>query len=285
MRFLIITGISGAGKTQAMHFLEDIGYYCIDNMPVAFLLPFAKMCSEESENLKNVAIVIDSRSGDDLLEIEKQLDELSTNGLRYEILFLEANDNAIVKRYKETRRTHPLSPKGSINEGIMLEREKLSFLRAKATHILDTSELLTKELKQSIINLYGDSDASNYFKVQVQSFGFKYGIPMDADLVFDVRFLPNPYYIPELKTHNGTESCVSEFVLSFPQTKEFMKKLEDMLLMLIPNYIDEGKNELVIGIGCTGGKHRSVTIAVEMLKILQNNKVKAIIRHRDMLKD
>ncbi len=285
MRFLIITGISGAGKTQAMHFLEDIGYYCIDNMPVAFLLPFAKMCSEESENLKNVAIVIDSRSGDDLLEIEKQLDKLSTNGLRYEILFLEANDNAIVKRYKETRRTHPLSPKGSINEGIMLEREKLSFLRAKATHILDTSELLTKELKQSIINLYGDSDASNYFKVQVQSFGFKYGIPMDADLVFDVRFLPNPYYIPELKTHNGTESCVSEFVLSFPQTKEFMKKLEDMLLMLIPNYIDEGKNELVIGIGCTGGKHRSVTIAVEMLKILQNNKVKAIIRHRDMLKD
>ena len=285
MRFLIITGMSGAGKTQVMHFLEDIGYYCIDNMPVAFLLPFAKMCNEESENFKNVGIVIDSRGRDDILEIEKTLNELKNNNLGYEILFLEANDNVIVKRYKETRRTHPLSPRGSIEEGILLEREKLSFLRANASHILDTSQLLTKELKQSVINLYGESAKSDYFKVQVQSFGFKYGIPMDADLVFDVRFLPNPYYIPELKQHNGTESCVSDFVLSFEQANDFIKKLEDMLTMLIPNYIDEGKNELVIGIGCTGGKHRSVTIAVELFKLLQNNNIRTIIRHRDMLKD
>lgn len=285
MRFLIITGMSGAGKTQVMHFLEDIGYYCIDNMPLAFLMPFAKMCNEESEKFKNVGVVIDSRGGDGILEIEKTLSELKNNNLGYEILFLEANDSVIVKRYKETRRTHPLSPRGSIEEGILLEREKLSFLRANASHILDTSQLLTKELKQSIINLYGESDQNSYFKVQVQSFGFKYGIPMDADLVFDVRFLPNPYYIPELKHHNGTESCVSDFVLSFEQTTDFIKKLEDMLLMLIPNYIDEGKNELVIGIGCTGGKHRSVTIAVQVQKLLLDNNIRTIIRHRDMLKD
>lgn len=285
MRFLIITGMSGAGKTQVMHSLEDMGYYCIDNMPVEFLLPFAKMCKAESEKFKNVAVVIDIRGGDALLEIGSTLEEFEKNELKYEILFLEANESVIVKRYKETRRKHPLSPEGCIEEGILLEMDKLSYLREKATHIIDTSPLLTRELKQMIMESYGDTEAKNYFKIQVQSFGFKYGIPRDADLIFDVRFLPNPFYVAELKKHNGTEKEVSEFVLKYPQTQEFLTKLDDMLTMLIPHYIEEGKTELVIGIGCTGGKHRSVTIAQEISSLLEKKEFNTIIRHRDMLKD
>ena len=180
---------------------------------------------------------------------------------------------------------HPLSPKGSIEEGIMIERDKLSFLRGHATNIIDTSPLLTRELKQMIRELYGDETNTSYFRVQVQSFGFRYGIPRDSDLIFDVRFLPNPFYVPELKHHNGTEKEVSDFVLKFTQTKEFIVKLDDMLTMLIPHYIEEGKTELVIGIGCTGGKHRSVTIAREISALLDKKSIRTIVRHRDMHKD
>lgn len=282
MRFLIITGMSGAGKTQVVHSLEDMGYYCIDNMPVAFLLPFAKMCKAESQKFKNVAVVVDIRGGDALLEMDSALEALENIDFSYEILFLEANDSVIVKRYKETRRKHPLLPEGSIEEGILLERDKLSFLRGNATHIIDTSPLLTRELKQLIYEMFGEGDKKNYFRIQVQSFGFKYGIPRDADLVFDVRFLPNPYYVPELKEHTGMEECISVFVLKYPQTKEFLAKLNDMLTMLVPHYIEEGKTELVIGIGCTGGKHRSVTIAEEISKELLKQDFKTITRHRDI---
>lgn len=285
MRFVIITGMSGAGKTQVMHSLEDMGYYCIDNMPVAFLLPFAKMCNDEAEKFKNVAVVVDTRGGEALSEIGSALNSFEKNNITYEILFLEADESVIIKRYKETRRTHPLSPKGSIEEGVLIERDKLSFLRGRATKVIDTSALLVRELKQMIRDLYGDESSNNYFKIQVQSFGFKYGIPRDADLIFDVRFIPNPYYIPELKTHNGTEKEVSDFVLKFEQTKEFLAKLEDMLIMLIPHYIEEGKTELVIGIGCTGGKHRSVTVAQEIFSLLRSRDFKTIIRHRDIHKD
>lgn len=285
MRFVIITGMSGAGKTQVMHSLEDIGYYCIDNMPVEFLLPFAKMCNEQGEKFKNVAVVVDIRGGDALLEIDTALESFDENGINYEILFLEANESVIVKRYKETRRKHPLSPGGSIEEGIMLERDKLSFLRGHATHIIDTSPLLTRELKQMVIDIFGSRAANGYFMVQIQSFGFKYGIPRDVDLVFDVRFLPNPFYVPQLKDHNGTEKEVSDFVMQYDQTKEFLKKLDDMLKMLIPHYIEEGKTELVIGIGCTGGKHRSVTIAEKIAVSLKNSNFNTIIRHRDIQRD
>lgn len=284
MRFLIITGMSGAGKTQVVHSLEDMGYYCIDNMPVAFLLPFAKMCMAESDKFKNVAIVIDIRGGDTFFEMDKALESLENISFPYEILFLEANDSVIVTRYKETRRKHPLSPGGSIEEGILLERDRLSFLRGSATHIIDTSPLLTRELRQIIFEMFGDGDKKNYFNVQVQSFGFKYGLPRDADLVFDVRFLPNPYYVPELKEHTGLEKCISEFVLKYPQTKEFLCKITDLLAMLIPHYIEEGKAELVIGIGCTGGKHRSVTIAEEIAKELAKEKIKVTTRHRDIVR-
>jgi len=283
MRFLIITGMSGAGKTQVMHSLEDMGYYCIDNLPVAFLLPFAKMCNSEKEKFQNVAVVTDIRGGEELLEIDTVLNSMKENKIPYEILFLEADENVIVTRYKETRRKHPLSPEGSIEKGILIERDKLSFLRGHATRIIDTSVLLTRELKQMIRELYGEEN-KDYFKIQVQSFGFKYGIPRDADLVFDVRFLPNPFYVSELKEHTGLEKSVADFVLKYPQTKEFISKLEDMLQMLIPHYIEEGKTELVIGIGCTGGKHRSVTIANQISDRLQHKNFKSIVRHRDVSK-
>jgi len=283
MRFLIITGMSGAGKTQVMHSLEDMGYYCIDNLPVAFLLPFAKMCNSEKEKFQNVAVVTDIRGGEELLEIDTVLNSMKENKIPYEILFLEADENVIVTRYKETRRKHPLSPEGSIEKGILIERDKLSFLRGHATRIIDTSVLLTRELKQMIRELYGEEN-KDYFKIQVQSFGFKYGIPRDADLVFDVRFLPNPFYVSELKEHTGLEKSVADFVLKYPQTKEFISKLEDMLQMLIPHYIEEGKTELVIGIGCTGGKHKSVTIANQISDRLQHKNFKSIVRHRDVSK-
>ncbi len=284
MRFVIITGMSGAGKTQVMHSLEDIGYYCIDNMPVAFLVPFAKMCSEDADKFNNVAVVVDIRGGDALLEVDSALESFEKNNIPYEILFLEANESVIVKRYKETRRKHPLSPEGSIEDGILLERDKLSFLRGHATRIIDTSQLLTRELKQTIREMYGNEEDKDYFRIHIQSFGFKYGIPRDSDLIFDVRFLPNPYYISELREHNGTEKEVSDFVLKFSQTKEFLNKLEDMLTMLFPHYIEEGKSELVIGIGCTGGKHRSVAIAEEISKSLKCRSFKTITRHRDISK-
>ena len=282
MRFVIITGMSGAGKTQVKHFLEDIGYYCIDNMPVAFLLPFAKMCSEECDRFNNVAVVVDIRSGDALLEIGTALDEFRKNNFNYEILFLEADESVIVKRYKESRRKHPLAPGTSIDDGILIERDKLSFLRENANKIIDTSQLLTRELKQLIYEFYADEDAHDYFRAQVQSFGFKYGIPRDADLVFDVRFLPNPFYVPELREQNGTQEDVSEFVLKYKQSRQFLEKLDDMLTMLIPHYIEEGKSELVVAIGCTGGKHRSVAIAEETFKLLQKKGIKTVIRHRDI---
>lgn len=281
MRFVIITGMSGAGKTQVMHVMEDMGYYCIDNMPLVFLVPFAKMCFTENKNFGNVAIVIDIRGGDMFDEIGSALKELEDQGYPYEILFLEARESVLVKRYKETRRTHPLAPDGSIEDGILRERERLAYLRGQATHIIDTSRMLTRDLKQIVRDIYGETEET-YFRIQVQSFGFKYGIPRDADLVFDVRFLPNPFYVEELKEHNGTEAPVRDFVMKYDQSREFLIKLEEMLTMLIPHYMEEGKSELVIAIGCTGGRHRSVTIAEAIANKLLLKNFKTVIRHRDM---
>ena len=283
MRFVMITGMSGAGKTQVMHVLEDMGYYCIDNMPLVFLVPFAKMCFKETNKFENVAIVVDIRGGDMVDEIGGALKELDQQNFPYEILFLEARESILVKRYKETRRKHPLSLNGTIEDGIMRERERLAYLRGQATHIIDTSRLLTRELKQIILDIYGETE-ENYFRIQVESFGFKYGIPRDADLVFDVRFLPNPFYIDALKEHNGTEECVRDFVMKYDQSREFLTKLDDMLTMLIPHYMEEGKSELVIAIGCTGGRHRSVAIAEAIHKKLSAKSFNSIIRHRDMIK-
>ena len=285
MRFLIITGMSGAGKTQVVHSLEDMGYYCIDNMPVEFLVPFAKMCKDESEKFKNVAIVADIRGGASLMEISTALDSFNENNFNYEILFLEANDSVILNRYKETRRKHPLAPDGSIEEGIYLERDRLAFLRERATRIIDTSELLSRDLKKLIYDLFSDNSLEERLKIQVQSFGFKHGLPRDADMVFDVRFLPNPFYIDELKKLTGLDKKVADFVLGYSQTGEFMDKLTSMLKMLIPYYIDEGKTSLVVAIGCTGGKHRSVAITEKIGSIIKENYPSCVITHRDIKKD
>ncbi|MCH5188155.1 MAG: RNase adapter RapZ [Oscillospiraceae bacterium] len=280
MRFLIITGMSGAGKTQVMHFLEDIGYYCIDNMPPIFISTFAKACYAD-EHLQNVAIVTDIRSGGMFDDIEAELDALRMEDFPFEVLYLEASDRVLIKRYKETRRSHPLSSEGRIADGIEKEREKLSGLRQRADHIIDTSNLLTRQLKKLVTDLYGEGE-ENYFSVELLSFGFKYGTPADADLMFDVRFLPNPFYIENLKGHTGLEAAVRDYVMEFPQSLIFLDKLYDMISTLIPYYIDEGKTRLVIAIGCTGGHHRSVTIAEALGKQLAQNGTKVTVTHKDI---
>lgn len=280
MNFLIITGMCGAGKTQVMHFLEDIGYYCIDNMPPIFINTFAKACYSE-KNLENVAIVTDIRSREMFGDIEHELDKLREMEFPFKLLFLEADDSVIIKRYKETRRAHPLSVEGRIADGIAKEREMLKGLRSRADNIVDTSNTLTRHLKRIITELYGDAEKS-YFTIQCSSFGFKYGIPDDADLVFDVRFLPNPFYIDNLKNHTGLETPVRDYVMEFPQSNMFVDTIYNMITSLLPYYMDEGKIQLVICIGCTGGQHRSVAITEALGKKLAQNGNAVTITHRDI---
>ncbi len=283
MKLIIVTGLSGAGKSRAIQCLEDIGYFCIDNMPPQLLLKFVELY-RSGETKKGIAIVCDIRSGSMFSELSRSLEELKAAGHNYDVLFLEASDETLIKRYKETRRVHPLSGDGRIIDGIEKERDILSDVRKKATHILDTSLLSSSQLSEQISEIY---KGENYFDgiiINVMSFGFKNGIPLDSDLVFDVRFLPNPFYIPELKNHTGLESCVSDYVMSFEQSREFLERLSDMVEYLIPHYIEEGKTRLVIGIGCTGGHHRSVTIAEALYKRLKENKHNALSTHRDIQK-
>lgn len=283
MKLIIVTGLSGAGKSRAIQCLEDIGYFCIDNMPPQLLLKFVELY-RSGETKKGIAIVCDIRSGSMFSELSRSLEELQAAGHNYDVLFLEASDETLIKRYKETRRVHPLSGDGRIIDGIEKEREILADVRKKATHILDTSLLSSSQLSEQISEIY---KGENYFDgiiINVMSFGFKNGIPLDSDLVFDVRFLPNPFYIPELKNHTGLESCVSDYVMSFEQSREFLERLSDMVEYLIPHYIEEGKTRLVIGIGCTGGHHRSVTIAEALYKRLKENKHNALSTHRDIQK-
>ena len=285
MRFVIVTGVSGAGKTAALKMLEDMGYFCVDNLPIQLLEKFASLLPEmQSENVRNVALGIDARSGSALDELEVVLDRMKQTGYDYEILFMDAEDSVLVKRYKESRRSHPLARAGRVDEGIRLEREKTKFLRKRADYIIDTSHLLTRELRQEIEKIFVDDREFSNIMISVLSFGFKYGIPADADLVFDVRFLPNPYYVPELKHKTGNQKEVQDYVLNSPVSHEFLNKLVDMIKFLIPNYIEEGKNQLVIGIGCTGGHHRSVTIANELYNQLNSSDASYGIRlsHRDI---
>ena len=260
MRFVVVTGVSGAGKSTTLNFLEDAGYYCVDNLPVQLIYEFANLLNENDE-IERAALGIDVRTGSGFDELESSLEKISELGITYEILFLESDDSVLVKRYKETRRVHPLAFGDRIEEGIKREREKLSNIKKRAAHIIDTSQMLTRDLKAEIDKIFvSDRDYKNLY-VTILSFGFKYGIPSDADIVFDVRFLPNPYYYDELRPLTGEDKEVSEFVLGFSEAEVFLDKLEDMLTFLIPNYITEGKNQLVVAIGCTGGKHRSVTLA------------------------
>ncbi|MBE7026797.1 MAG: RNase adapter RapZ [Ruminococcaceae bacterium] len=286
MRFIIITGLSGAGKTQVIRCLEDLDYYCIDNMPPALIPKFAEICYSSNGKINKVAMVIDIRGGDMFNELFNELNTLKASGYNYEVLFLEANNEALVKRYKETRRMHPLARDGRLIDGIEKERDILEYVRKKANHILDTSSYTTAQLKNAVTELFeGDENGRGGIVINIQSFGFKYGIVLDGDLVFDVRFLPNPYYKEKLKNHTGLDNDVQEYVLKFEQTQEFVKRLNEMMAYLLPYYIEEGKSQLVIGIGCTGGKHRSVTIAIQLYNFLKENGYNAIISHRDILKD
>lgn len=286
MRFVIVTGLSGAGKTQAVRSLEDLGYFCVDNLPSTLIPKFVEACSETRGIIDKIALVIDIRGGKFFDNIFEGLDYLKNNGYEYEILFLDASDEVLIKRYKESRRKHPLAPEGRIINGIKLERKRLEEIRNMASNIIDTSKLATRELKEKITGIYQkEGQIETKLIITVLSFGFKYGIPVDSDLVFDVRFLPNPFYIPDLKHYSGNETPVSEYVMSFPQTKEFVDKLHDMLKFLIPSYLKEGKRQLIISIGCTGGRHRSVTIANEIYKRLKSDGQIVNIDHRDIDED
>lgn len=286
MKFVILTGMSGAGKSAALKMMEDIGFYCVDNLPIPLIEKFVELSNAPVTELQKVAVGIDIRNGSALDELHDILDRLEANGKPCEILFLDAEDSVLVKRYKETRRNHPLSGAERVDKGIEQEREKLAFLKKRANYIIDTSQLLTRELKAEITKIFAENqDFKNLF-ITILSFGFKYGIPADSDLVFDVRFLPNPYYVEGLRYKNGNDKEIQDYVLRFSEAHEFLNKLDDMVSFLIPNYIIEGKNQLVISIGCTGGKHRSVTLANELYKRLSERKEFGLkIEHRDIEKD
>jgi len=285
MRFVVVTGLSGAGKSSALNFLEDRGYYCVDNLPVQLISDFARLLCDNDE-IERAALGIDVRTGSGFDELETELSRLKEMGISYEILFLESDDHVLVKRYKETRRLHPLAFGDRIEVGIAREREKLSNIKKHSGHIIDTSQMLTRELKTEIDKIFvNDQNFMNLY-VTILSFGFKYGIPADADLVFDVRFLPNPYYYDELRPLTGMDSPVSDFVMGFDEAGQFLDKLEDMLAFLIPNYIEEGKNQLVVAIGCTGGKHRSVTLAGALYdRMSKYDDYGFKLDHRDLGKD
>lgn len=284
MRFVIVTGISGAGKITALKVFEDNGYYCVDNLPIDLIETFAELLFSQTSEKNKIAIGVDIRSGDNLDKLSNILSNMRKKDQNYEILFLDCNNSTLIKRFKETRRSHPMGDSDSVENEINIERGQLEFLRKQADYIIDTSNLLVRDLRGEIEKIFVmNKDYKNLF-VTIMSFGFKYGLPVDCDLVFDVRFLPNPYYVPELRPKTGKDKEVQDFVMDSPVSCEFLKKLEDMTKFLIPNYIEEGKNQLVIGIGCTGGHHRSVTVANKLFEALSDSDAAYGIKiaHRDI---
>lgn len=285
MRFVVVTGMSGGGKLTATRILEDEGFYCVDNLPVRLIDKFMELVFMPGSNIDKVVLGLDVRADRPFVYVEEVLETLREKGYPYEILFMDASDETLLRRYKETRRAHPCAPQGRVEDGIHKEREILRNIKSRADYVFDTSSLLVRELREELIRVFVQNENYNSLIISVMSFGFKNGIPQDADLVFDVRFLPNPYYIEELKYLTGNDAPVSDFVLSFPQTKEFREKLADMIHFLIPHYVEEGKNQLVIAIGCTGGQHRSVTIANCLYDDLKGQGNYALkIYHRDAKK-
>ena len=285
MKLVIVTGMSGAGKTIALKMLEDLGFYCVDNLPISLVDKFAQLVAGGGD-IRQAALGIDIRSGEELNQLEAILAGWKNRAMDFQVLFLDANDATLIKRYKETRRSHPLAGTGRLDKGIEKERGKLAFLKRDADFIIDTSKLLTRELRQELENIFLKDHAYNNMFITVLSFGFKYGIPEDADLVFDVRFLPNPYYVEELRPLTGEDQVIRDYVMQGGTGKTFLDKLYDMIDFLLPNYIGEGKNQLVIAVGCTGGKHRSVTMAKALYGHLAGHKSYGIkIEHRDIDKD
>lgn len=274
--------MSGAGKSSALKMLEDVGYFCVDNLPTRLLCRFAELTLDKTANISNVALGIDIRSGASIDEFLEELKKVNEMGVKFEILFLNASNRILIKRYKETRRNHPLARNGRIEDGIEKEREAVDVLKKHADYVIDTSKLLTRELKAEIDRIFVREEEYANFNVAVVSFGFKFGIPADVDLVFDVRFLPNPYYDLSLRPLTGNDGPIQEFVMKHEESRVFLEKLEDMLKFLIPNYIKEGKYNLVIGIGCTGGKHRSVTITNALAEKLKQLPYPVKVEHRDI---
>lgn len=285
MRFVIVTGLSGAGKSLAIKYLEDLGFFCVDNLPPSLIPKFAEICFQSRSKIEQIALVTDIRGGELFKDLIPALTELKAAGFSYEILFLEASDKVLIKRFKESRRMHPLAHEGRLIRGINEERTILQEIKARADHIIDTSNITPKQFKEEIINIFVEGKAFKGIIINIISFGFKYGIPLECDLVFDVRFIANPYYVESMRRFTGLDENVKDFVLKAPETVEFISKLTDMLNFLIPNYVREGKSQLVIGIGCTGGKHRSVAIADKLYHILTGNGQRVIIDHRDIEKD
>lgn len=281
MKFVIVTGLSGAGRSCALKKLEDIGFFCVDNLPPVLIPQFAELCLKKQNPLERVAVVIDMRTGDMFDDIYNAISELKKLDLQLEILFLDASDNCLISRFKQTRRKHPVSLSGKLIEGIFKERDSLQIIKEMADHIIDTTNYSTRQLASVIEKLYC-ADEKEEFIISVISFGFKRGIPLDADFVFDMRFIPNPFYIKELKHHTGKEKDVSDYVLSFDESKIFLSKIEDLVKYLLPFFMKQDKNQLVIGIGCTGGMHRSVAIAEELFLRLQNAGYNVNLEHRDI---
>jgi len=285
MRFIIVTGISGAGKSQAAKYLEDLGFFCVDNLPPSLIPKFAEICFQSRTKMDRIALVIDIRGGELLNDLFPGLIALKEAGFSYDILFLEASDEVLIKRFKESRRVHPLAQDGWIEKGIEQERSILQEIKNKAGYIIDTSNLTPRQLKEEIANIVLEGKNFEGLIINIISFGFKYGIPADSDLVMDVRFIPNPYYINSMKKLTGKSEAVKDYVLKWKETGEFLEKLGGMLEFLIPNYIKEGKSRLVIGIGCTGGRHRSVVIADCLYRLLTEKKHRVFVDHRDIDKD
>ena len=282
MRFLIVTGQSGAGKSRTASTLEELGYYCVDNLPPELITQFAEVCLATTGRYDRVALVSDVRAGQNFDGLLTSLDALDAMGCKYSIVYVEAETEEIIKRYKETRRSHPLSKDGTpLAAAVVKEKQLLSRVRARANFIIDTTSLSTARLRSELIRLFEDQP-ERAMVVNVLSFGFKYGIPLDADLVLDVRFLPNPYYIAELKPKSGLTPEVRDFIFAYQQTQDYLQKLEDLLAYTLPLYFEEGKTGLVIAVGCTGGRHRSVAVAKEIGDFVMKRGYPTVVNHRDI---
>ena len=283
-RLVIVTGMSGGGKTQACRHLEDLGFFCVDNLPPVFIPKFAELCAHSAGHIARVVLVVDTRSREFFDTFLHVLEDMDKAGQKYELLFIEASDDVIIRRYKETRRRHPLAPSARLSDGIRQERAQLARVREKATYIIDTSALRKADLKKKILALFGHAEGVA-MGINVLSFGFRHGVPMDADMVLDVRFLPNPFYIDALRYKNGEVPEVAEYIAKWPVTREFTEKLDGLLDFLIPQYVKEGKNQFVIAVGCTGGMHRSVYIARHIFDFLGARGWQATLEHRDLTKN
>ena len=283
-RIIIVTGMSGSGKTQACRYLEDLGYFCVDNLPPVFIPKFVELCTHAVGHFNKMVFVVDTRSREFFDDLVQVLDDMDKANLDYEMLFMDAGDDVIIRRYKETRRRHPMAPSTRISDGVFKERKRLEGVRSKATYVIDTSNLSKAELREKIHRLFGTGDG-DIMNIAVLSFGFKFGMPLDADMVLDVRFLPNPFYVQELRHKSGSVPEVAAYIEEKPVTQEYLKRLDSFIDFLVPQYVREGKSQLVIAVGCTGGMHRSVFIAKHLYDLLTKKGYSANLEHRDLMKN